>query len=260
MKKYILGTSVTKRIEKIKQPPKGFVSPDKFNEIPLGEGLEELNPNESTSPALVGSAVDCLTRFMTGGSVKEAFKISYRGASIIGKVEEAEALGSEIKGLDKTSIINAVKLCGFDVCYRSSPFSYKRVDLIIVDDDTAKNISIMVQRSLNFFKLFGPKILDGFTFEGGYTDLVNKGDGDFLTKDVLWDFKVSKNPLSKENVLQLLMYWRMGLHSIHPEFKDIKCLGIFNPRSNKVFLLDVDYVSSQVIDEIETKVIGYKEN
>ncbi|MFU0512184.1 hypothetical protein [Gardnerella leopoldii] len=35
------------------------------------------------------------------------------------------------------------------------------------------------------------------------------------------DFKVSKEKLDKDQTLQLLMYWRMGLHSIHPEFQNI---------------------------------------
>jgi hypothetical protein len=78
------------------------------------------------------------------------------------------------------------------------------------------------------------KLLDGFTFEGGYTDTVSKGDGDLTTADTLWDFKVSKAKVKKEYTLQLLMYWRMGLHSVHPEFQGIKYLGIYNPRLNQV--------------------------
>jgi hypothetical protein len=78
------------------------------------------------------------------------------------------------------------------------------------------------------------KLLDGFTFEGGYTDTVSKGDGDLTTAYTLWDFKVSKAKVKKEYTLQLLMYWRMGLHSVHPEFQSIKYLGIYNPRLNQV--------------------------
>ena len=68
------------------------------------------------------------------------------------------------------------------------------------------------------------KCLMDSLFEGGYTNTVSAGDGDFTTADTLWDFKVSKMPVKKENTLQLLMYWRMGLHSIHPEFLKIKYL------------------------------------
>ena len=39
----------------------------------------------------------------------------------------------------------------------------------------------MVKRSLAFWKEYGPITKDGFTFEGGYTDIVSSGDGDYLT-------------------------------------------------------------------------------
>ena len=53
-----------------------------------------------------------------------------------------------------------------------------------------------------------------FTFEPtGYTKIVNAGDGDFLTKDTLWDFKVSKSKIDRKQTLQILMYWIMGKHS-----------------------------------------------
>ena len=100
--------------------------------------------------------------------------------------------------------------------------------------------------------------MDGFTFEGGYTDVVNSGDGDFTTADTLWEFKVSKAKPKKEYTLQLLMYWRMGLHSKHSEFKNVKYLGIYNPRLNIVYRLDVTDIPGEVISEVEKEVIGYK--
>ena len=110
---------------------------------------------------------------------------------------------------------------------------------------------------MNFLDIYGPKTLDGFTFEGGYTDTVSYGDGDFTTPDALWDFKVSKLPIKKEHTLQLLMYWRMGLHSVHPEFQSIRYLGIFNPRTNTASRLSVDSISVGIIEEVEKDVIGY---
>ena len=135
---------------------------------------------------------------------------------------------------------------------------YKPVDEIMPDDGAIENIITMVNRSLKFFDSYGPKILDGFTFDGGYTDIVSTGDGDFTTKDTLWDFKVSKAPIKKEHTLQLLMYWRMGLHSVHPEFKEIQYLGIYNPRLNTVSRIAVTDIPEDVIKEVEMEVIGYK--
>ena len=42
------------------------------------------------------------------------------------------------------------------------------------------------------------------------------------------------------------------------EFKTIKRLGIFNPRLNTAYLLDMSAVSEEIIKEVETEVICYK--
>ena len=252
------GCSVTKRISQVKQPTGGYINPKYMTTISVGEGIEGLDPNASLHPTTVGLAVDYMTRFMLGTELYEAFRISIKGAHIIGEDVKAERLLSNIKGLDYNSVVSAVKLCGFDVCYRAGKNYYKPVDEIVPDNASVENVIIMVNRALHFFEIYGPKVLDGFTFEGGYTDVVSTGDGDFITKDTLWDFKVSKYPPKKEQTLQLLMYWRMGLHSIHPEFKSIKYLGIYNPKLNIVSRIAVEDISEQVINEIETDVIGYK--
>ena len=41
---------------------------------------------------------------------------------------------------------------------------------------------------------------------GGYTDKITSGDGDFLTVDTLWDFKVLKANIKSQHTLQLLVY------------------------------------------------------
>ena len=49
----------------------------------------------------------------------------------------------------------------------------------------------------------------------------------------------------------------MGVRSIHSGFKQIESLGIFNPRLNKVYLLPISTISSDIINEVNTTVIGY---
>ena len=115
----------------------------------------------------------------------------------------------------------------------------------------------MVKRSILFFNRYGPITKDGFTFEGGYTKIIDSGDGDFLTSDTLWDFKVSKNKPTSLHTLQLLIYYIMGTHSIHSEFNSIKKLGIFNPRTNCVYLQNISSIPQLIIDEVSINVIGY---
>lgn len=250
--------SVTRRIDKIKQPRGGYIRPKEFETTVLdGGGIDELNPVENVSPSLVGMAVDYLTRFMSGTSAMGAFKISEMGSRVVQRKELFDQLLSNVKGLDDDSISAAVKLSGFDSAYRAGVMAYRPVQNINPNSDTIENIRTMVERSLRFLDQYGPKVMDGLTFEGGYTGYVSSGDGDFLTEDTLWDFKVSKKKLQSKYTLQLLMYWRMGLHSIHPEYKNVKYLGVYNPRMNVVYLLDVSKIPEDVISTVETEVIGY---
>lgn len=253
----IIGCSVTQRIKHVKQPRGGYINPRMMEIVKLENDIGQLNSEENVHATLIGLTVDYLTRFMTGTSLKESFEISLLGASIIDDEDTAITLLSDIKGLDDNSIINAVMLTGYDVCFRSSPLGYRSIFELVPNATTIENIRIMVKRSISFLEQYGPKIIDGFTFEDGYTDTVSSGDGDFITNDTLWDFKVSKAKPKKEHTLQLLMYWRMGLHSIHPEFKRIKYLGIYNPRLNTVYRIDVNDISDEIIFEIEKNVIGY---
>lgn len=179
------------------------------------------------------------------------------GAFNAKETELANELLLNIQGLDYTSIESACKMVGFDVAFRVGVAWYKPVELIKPDKETISNIRIMVNRGLNFFKLYGPIVKNGFNFEGGYTSTINTGDGDFLTENTLWDFKVLKSAPTNKHTLQLLIYYLMGVRSIHSEFKQIENLGIFNPRLNKVYLLPISTISNDIINEVNTTVIGY---
>ena len=152
--------------------------------------------------------------------------------------------------MDGTSVEEAFEIS-------SGPLAYRPVERIVPDQATIANIRIMVERSLSFFKAFGSVTTDGFTMEGAYTATITTGDGDFLTKDTLWDFKVTTSKPNKDHTLQLLIYYLMGRRSIHPEFQTIENLGIFNPRQNTIYQLPISKISDEVIKEVETSVIGY---
>ena len=261
--------SVTKRISMAKQPYGGYLNKKQFDITTIDDG-KILNEKENIHASLIGLAVDYLTRFLMGTSAEEAFKISLQGALCLDlflnnasdkkglALRNAKKLLKGIKGLDDESVNNVCKLVGYDVCFRAGIMGYKPVEEINPDSDTIGNIVIMVERSLTFWKEYGPIIKDGFTFEGGYTDIVSSGDGDYLTRDTLWDFKVSKEEPKSKYTLQLLMYYIMGCHSIHPEFKQIEKLGIFNPRKNKVYIANISLISPEIIEKVSRDVIGYK--
>lgn len=280
--------SVTARIKSIKQPHGGYLPVRLFKHVELFR-YNLLYPfsDENLPATTVGMCVDYLTRFAIGAPVTQAFSISLMGAKALdqylslgmdfgnpinigilaanrrydedhGVRSFARGLLDSIQGLDDRSIINACKLTGFDVCFRVGPEKYQPVERIDPNRATIENIRSLVERSVNLLDWCGPIVKDCFTFEGGYTDIVSSGDGDYLAGDGLWDMKVSVNKPDSKHTLQLLMYWRMGLHSIHPEFQRVKRLGIINPRLNSVWVCDTDAISKDAITTVERDVIGYR--
>lgn len=247
--------SVTKRVNMISQPKGGILPIKMFFEEKLEDNL--ILQKENLSPVIIGLAVDYLSRYMSNGNVLDSFKISLLGSSVIHEEKLAKKLINSINGLDDDSIISACKLVGFDVCFRLSISGYKDVRTILPDKATINNIRILVNRCVNFEKKYGPVIADGLTFEGGYTDIISSGDCDFITKDTLWDMKVSVNKPKSTHTLQLLVYYLMGIHSSNKEFNNIKRIGIFNPRLNCVYICDIKDISEDIISYVENEVIGY---
>ncbi len=261
-------SSVTQRIGEIKQPKGGYIKPSQFESKILNDN-ETLHETENIHASVVEMAVDYLTRLVMCASVNDAFRISLWGAEcatnwIPNAIDIGHNLAENIKGIDDQSIINACKLVTFDVWYRNTGAALmafnnsNSTNPKIPDIYTIKNIQIMVQRGINFFKKYGPIVKDGFEFnEKAFTSTVGAGDGDFLTVDTMWDFKVSKTKPTSKHTLQLLMYWIMGQHSGEKEFKNITNLGIFNPRLNTVYTLPISKIARETIKTVEKEVIGY---
>lgn len=265
-------SSVTARIKEVKQPRGGYIKPSQFEEIINDDG--KILKEENIHASIIGIAIDYLTRAIMGeASLQDAFKISIAGYQrrlmILGeevleidkkKKIDIVSLLKEIKGLDDKSIIAVCKACTYDSWYRNpmGAMMVKGAEEIMPDKNTIENIKIMVNRSILFWKKYGPVAVNGFTFEkDGYTQTVDSGDGDYLTEDTLWEFKVIKSKPTNKHTLQLLMYWIMGQHSGKEEFKGIKNLGIFNPRLNIVYLLNIDIIPRETIREVEKEVICY---
>ena len=263
--------SVTARVREVKQPRGGYIKPSQFEEISFNGG--KVLGEENVHASIIGMVVDYMTRYMSGAKVEDAFRISIEGYEsrlmLLGekvakddkkKRIDIKSLLGQITGLDGRSITAACKACTYDVWYRNpmSALTAKGAEDTDPDQVTIENIITMVSRSIAFWEEYGPVTVSGFTFEkDGYTDTVNSGDGDYLTTDTLWDFKVSKSKPTNKQTLQILMYWIMGKHSGKEEFKGINRLGLFNPRLNTIYLLSTDKIPAEVIASVENEVICY---
>lgn len=248
--------TVTGRIKEVTQPRGGYLPVRNFTVTDMDDCGEIVSP-ENISPALIGLAVDYLTRLAVEGNPQSAFEISLRGARLIGDDETALGLLARVHNdLADVSIQAACQLVGYDAAYRAGPLYYKPAQNITPDRNTSANIRTMVQRMTSFLEV-NPPVMEGFDLRGGYTDLVNNGDGDFLTADGLWDIKVSRRAPTSKATLQILMYWLMGLRSIHPEFRSVTSLGIVNPRLGKTWTINTKSISNDIIEEVSKNVIGY---
>jgi len=253
--------SVTSRAESFKQPWGGLIRRKQFSVVEFNDD-KNLWPDENVDPRIIGLAVDYLVRFIQGAKPENAFKISLLGASILRSEQPKEDISQELlkslTGNNATSIISACRLSGYDVCYRKGKSFYKSVKSINPDEKTIENIQIMVERSISFWEKYGPVVKNGFEFnEDSYTLLIGCGDGDYLTKDTLWDFKVSREEPRSKNRLQLLIYYLMGKHSKIKEFDTITKIGMFNPRKNKLYVCNISDISQNIIDYVSYYVIGY---
>jgi len=260
--------TVTSRIEQIRQPRGGYVRPSSF-ETTLYDDGKTLNEHENIHWTVVGLAVDYLTRFLLGDAAKDAFAVSVKGAKVAkffgskdsqDSVKEIREYLKKIKGLDDQSIVNACKAVTFDVWFRnigSAPLA-RTAKETQPDPGTVENVRILVERSVAFWQAHGPVLVKGFDFTpDGYSDMVSKGEGDYLTEDTLWDIKVSKQAPRSKHTLQILMYYIMGKHSNNKIFENITKIGIFNPRLNKSYVLDMTTVPDEVIAIVEKEVICY---
>lgn len=220
-------------------------------------------------------------------AIAEVFRVSLAGAAAIGEhpehssvkpdAEEAvswlEVLvqddGIAVFDINENAVRAACRLATYDVGKRAGVQFYNPVSSLLEPDvATVLNIQRMVLRSVRFFVEHGPITSNGFVFadpqkylmgdRGGYTELVASGEGDFLTPDTLWDFKVSKAKPSQDHTLQLLMYFVMGKESGLPEFETLTHVGIFNPRLGTAHRLAVSDVPTDVMETVRRDVIGYR--
>lgn len=265
-----MGLSVTQRIngvqragiKGIKQPRGGYLPVNSFEVIDLGGGMVD-QAVETVSPGIVGIAVDYLSRVMTGATPTEAFHIPLLGVRALADtgIDETatyEALLAGIDGLTDESIICACRLAGYDAAFRAGVAAWRPADPGSGPDaQTIQNIRTMVERAVVFFEKYGPVKVDGPTFSGGYTDTVSKGDGDFITEDTLWDFKVSKQKVNPKQTLQILMYYLLWRRSENADKVTIEKLGLYNPRQDIVYLKNIADIPADVINEVDLDIIGY---
>lgn len=240
--------SVTSFIASRSQSARKYLPVSMFNDRQFNDDLEV---HDGRMVGVKGQIVDYMVRMMTGAPKHKAFKIPLLGAQRVSEYSKAFDLIKLVNGLDDASIVAASQLVPYDVVVRRGPEYYNSYSHYSFNNQDIEDVRNMIIRTLKYFKESYQEIVEtGFTFEGGYTDIVTSGDGDFLSTDTLWDLKTSKKELSTTDSFQLLIYYLLGLRSDHDIFDNIEYLGVFNPRLNKSYTVAVRDISLQIVSRV----------
>lgn len=228
---------ISDRIKQVQQPEGGYIPPKTLKVEPVDEDVDTLNPEENVSPYLINSAVNYMVRFMMGGMpAKYIFGHPISVARHIGgdalAFKAYDLAKTGIKGLDNESIINAVKLSGFDVRFLFDPEDYQSIEEINPDEATIQNVRTMVKRSLRF--------------------RVDADVPKWSMPETLWGINVTKTCPTQAQTLQLLIDLFEDLCSSQAFlFHNIKHLGIYNPRLNEFYWISVDDIPKNVLAEVD---------
>lgn len=253
--------TVTQRIKAINQPNEGYLPISSFT-VKHYQDNKTLHLKENIRANYIGLAVDYLTRYKITKNIEEAFDISLLGAKILyqqyGRYKDYQHCLKLLDLIIKGNTSAAVQLVAYDEVYRAGIINIPK---LIPDKNSIDNIEVMVQRGVDFLHHCSSFVKTGINLDGSYTNIVVNGDIDYLTNNALIDFKVIRGEITNNHTLQILMYYIMGLRSIHSEdFKKVKWLALFNPRKNMVYFINTNHIPKSVIDEVSEKVIGYSPN
>ncbi|AJQ45293.1 hypothetical protein JM47_01550 [Ureaplasma diversum] len=265
-------SSVTAVVRKTKQPKNGYLPIKSFEVYSMYKPINR--NNENVHPSLVGLAVDYLFRLNNKEVSQSLFFVALEGANILDNhnvfngIENnnqfeyvkslIDSLNNDLSDLD---IIKVIEIASYDPAYRAGVQNYTPFQSMIeksgfVNKITLNNIRFMVTKMIQYFQDENKIIETGSTFTGGYGDNIQTGDCDFLSKDTLWDLKVSKYEPKKEDSLQLLIYYVLGYERCRKiSFEHIKYLGIYNQSIGKVYKLEIAKIDKDLIGYVDDQLI-----
>lgn len=249
--------TVYSRAVSVSQPNGGYIPPQSLTVSQIDEG--ELTIPSELNPAYVGLSVQYMATYIFTGSYEKATEISHKVLFRMPPddfdrlMELDHAFESSNDRLDQMAIMYAVSC--YDKLYREGRISDRLSPVISME--SKEFLMTLVDRILSFFHRHGVVELE-MDFRGGYTSTVRTGDGDILTKDGVWDVKVSKNEPNANQTLQVLMYYLMGTHSIHRElYQDLTKIGLYNPLKGREYWIELSTISKETLKSVENDVIGY---
>ena len=262
------------------QPYGGYIPTKDLTEEPLTDEplyrslLETSCKMGTLTPQSLGLVFDYILRtdlaVMAGSdpvdAVLNAFEVSFLGAKLINKIDDALTLGQKIadlygkkkKKLAKIAQV-ASELVVYDAVFRAGYYNPDAEPPRVSEGD--KNALELMLGATEVYLLEKERLVSlGYGFRALEAEKVAPSDGDILTVDSLIDLKCSiKKPTSK-HTLQLILYYILGLHEMSTEFKRLKYLKIVNPRLGQVYSYEISKLDTEDLKTIERDIMGYKKS
>ena len=265
------------KIPKI-QPYGGFIPSKNLAVEPLTdephyiELVEKCCKEGALNPQSLGLVFDYVLRtdiaIMNGISpadaVLNAFEVSFLGAKMINKLDDALKLATKIANLfrhrDKNlkKIVQvASELVVYDAVFRAGYYNPDAKPPKANERD--KDAVELMLGATEVYLLEKEHLVSlGFGFTALGAEKVSPSDGDLLTTDSVIDLKCStKGPTSK-HTLQLLLYYILGLHEQPDAFRPLKYIKVVNPRLGMVYSYELSKVDLETLKHIESEIMGYK--
>lgn len=274
---------VTSWTRKVKQPRGGYL-PVKSMRAESFDDRRVLNSVENLSAGTVGTSVDYLSRVLSGHDAHEVFALPLAGAEKLGRQSVADKYLSEIimfadDGVATPELIHAgVNLSRFDIAFKTGNERYLDAlnGAVAIDDDTAENIAIMVDRILVF--RYRHNILNAESKQVYYKSFPGltgadclSGEIDVSADDSLWDCKAMSTKLRATYTAQILAYYVMLFHVNGRDMQsDIArgclnpnraepvdfTLGFFNPRENCEYTIRASEIDPLVFTKLADDMVN----
>lgn len=230
-----------------------------IRKVEVLEDDELLEPQslENIAAVILGQAIPNLALVELGQDPELVYRPTFLGIKIFGIFnDDVEDLNFPDCVMKETRDYNkALKLSSYESYYRVGSKS----EVKPANKETIKNIEIMIERIKSFLKEQKEIINVAGELDGAYTNKIHKGEYDILTKNALIDIKIRKTNATSRDLLQIIIYYLMGRKSMDKKhFNDIERLMIYNPRLNRIYYIDVEDLSDELISLIEKEIIGYE--
>ncbi len=252
------GCNVTTRIATIVPPKGGYVPISSMAETVTDGDVITVPPTLRSD--VLGQCVQYYATYLYTGDDSKATEVSRMGIMrMTGPQRESyldlcSRLRTEDDERRRVGIMYAIS--SYDELFRSGRFPHGPADPDISDGEA--DMLLEASKRTVAFMARHPVTDIEVDFPGAYTDCICKGDADILCRDRLWDIKVSKYPPTRDNLLQVLVYYLMGMHSNErSKYEGVRGIGIYNPLLGREYTVDLSSISEEVLDEVRTKVIGY---